>query len=310
MNRREMLEMLSRVPFAGLLPAVTLAGTTPDTPTLEALVRQLDSDAPAERCAAAMALRAHGPQAAAALPGLIRMLADRGAEWGDLARAVAAEGVGDIATNEESAVVAILRLLRHQESSSRFWARCALDAWLERTRPSPGRLRPVIDALLAARHDSDPAVRSGVLRTLGTTRNNDPRIVAALLEGLADPEEEIRSAAVCGLGYLALAKVNVEGAAAGVPAMVALLDHKEIYTRESALTALGAVGPTATKAIPNIGAVLDDPEFWVRLIAVDTLERLAVFAPTPLPYLRLALADSEAAVRNTATQALARLGAS
>jgi HEAT repeat protein len=68
-----------------------------------------------------------------------------------------------------------------------------------------------------------------------------------MVESLADNAADVRTAAGIGLGHLAAGPK-----AQAVPAVVALLRHKRPEVRESAVLALGRIGPEAKSAIPAL----------------------------------------------------------
>jgi hypothetical protein len=196
MDRRNVLGLLTGVPFAGLFPGVAVGepGSSEATEdrVVENLIRGLEAAEVKDRGWAINELSRLGTRAAAALPALTRLLTDEN----ETVRALSAYAVGKIVTDEEEAVAGLLRLLSHPVNSSRSFATLSLSCWLSRGVPAPGLVRRVVDAVLAVPRDPSPAVRAGLLTVLGDTKSGEPRVLAALVAGLVDPEEEVRRAAI------------------------------------------------------------------------------------------------------------------
>jgi HEAT repeat protein len=289
MDRRDMLGLLLQVPFAGLLPGLALGGsageTVPAVGEVGDLIRQLEGTDLAQRCLALIGLCKLGPQASPALPTLTRLLADEGEPM----RTVAGFAIGQIATDEIEPVEGLLAMLRQASAMNRGHAALGLGVWAGRN-PTPSDLRNrTIEELLALCHHPDGNVRSFGFSALLHCASEDPPIFPALVEGLHDPEENVRYQAAVGLQLVVLGRGSVQGAEPAIPALMALLESKQ--SRAAAACVLSALGEPALGALPRIVALLDDPSF--RLIAMDALQRFAVVSPVAREHLRRATENAD-----------------
>ena len=186
-----------------------------------------------------------------------------------------------------------------------------------------------LDALLQAAQHPAPRTRASALRALGQV-SGEPRVNAALRQGLADADPWVRYYAAQSLGRHAAAKAPQ--ALAAVDAIVALMDDEAGQVRVAAVEALAAfrtpqalaalrraasspdadlqraallgLGSQAQPdALPALLAALDAQDPATRLVAVSALEGFR--DPEVLPALARAARDVDESVRTAALGFLA-----
>lgn len=145
-----------------------------------------------------------------------------------------------------------------------------------------------------ARTDADPAIRSMGFDTLRALRV--PEAVPAAVEGMVDPDERVRAAAVALVGDI------------GGPETVGQLRTRtadpERVVRAAAVRALGLMKTPA--AAPDFQRLLEDPDSEVRHAAAGAAGEAG--ARQLVPALAAALGDSHAEVRVAAARSLGMLG--
>ena len=151
----------------------------------------------------------------------------------------------------------------------------------------------VTDGLVGALADPDAQVRRAAVDALAGQQ--DRRAVSALIGVLRDPDAEVRASAVHALGRL--------GDRAAVEPLVARLRDDNAEVRAAAADALGEMEDA--RAAGGLGAALSDESEEVRQNAASALSRMK--DPAAVPALTAALADRSPEVRQTAAHALGEL---
>ncbi len=134
--------------------------------TVPRLIELLASHPPQERWAAASALAEIGPEAAPAVPALLKLLRDRGAAW--RARSRAARALGKI--KDPAAVEPLLAMLRDPQGQVRYGSARALGMIGDKRA-----FEPLVETL---KNDKDSRVRRGAADALVDL--GDPRAIAPL----------------------------------------------------------------------------------------------------------------------------------
>jgi HEAT repeat protein len=163
---------------------------------------------------------------------------------------------------------------------------------------------PAAKEVAVALADPNPYVRWGAARTAGRMAPQGAgQAVTPLAKLLADEHEDVR--------LTALAALERYGPAAkdAVPALVQTVKKGETAERQSAMTALIAVGANAIQDRKEVVGsalrdTLKDKEAEVRLTAVRALGRLDPTTKESIEALRGALHDTDANVRRAASEAL------
>lgn len=140
-------------------------------------------------------------------------------------------------------VAALLRALEDPVAPVRATAALALGGMR-----APGALEPLLHLLL---HDESGYVRAISGTALGWL-DHDPRAAAAFAAALKDEEWKVVTAAC--------AQVEEWGLPEAVPALLPLLDHPRNFVRESACSALVALGVRDPKIVATLEALVADPE--------------------------------------------------
>jgi len=145
--------------------------------------------------------------------------------------------------------------------------------------------------------DPDHDVRVGAARALGRLGPGAREAVPALIKALSDPARLVRLAATEALGQMGPA------AEPALASLRGLLTDADAIVRRAAPAALGQIGPPAAEALV---AVLDHADPYV---CEGTAWALGQIGPAALPALVAALDDGNARARTTAAQAMGEIGA-
>lgn len=149
-------------------------------------------------------------------------------------------------------------------------------------------------ALLALRrHDLTPEMRALLVDALGFS--GDYRVLQSLVEAASDSHEEVRTAAVRGLGRLQHP--------AGETAIARAMTDPAWIVRSAAAEAAGAAG--FSKLVAGLDGLLADPEWWVRFRAG---EALVAIGADGLSVLRRAAEGERALASRAAALAMAEGG--
>ncbi len=171
----------------------------------------------------------------------------------------AAEALGNLGSEAESAVPALVGALRDRSADVRW-----------RTAEALGKLGAgaAVPALAEALRDADDLVRGEAAKALGRLGAASEAAVPALAEGLGHSEVAFRR-------EVARALVRIgPGARGAVPALTAALGDKDKFVRMESARALGNVGPDARPALPALTMAARDPELLVARQAQEALRKL------------------------------------
>jgi HEAT repeat protein len=240
-----------------------------------------DAD-PAVRARAARALGDLGPDAADAVPELLRLQCDP--DPGVQAEAVAAVcRVGGPRAREMVRQI----LLDGKDKKVPFFSPGVL------RKASPAVLPP-LRALL-----TDDEVQSAALGALGPDAAS---AVPSLRGALADGDAPTRAAAARALGLIRPAASEV------VPALARAFHDADALVRVRSAAALGALDPTNTAPVPVLAAALRDVSPAARAEAADALRQLGPAARGAAPDLAEALKGSDDDLAGRADAALRAVG--
>lgn len=154
-------------------------------------------------------------------------------------------------------------------------------------------VKPGFEPCLARFRSPDPGLRREAAE--GLAECDDPKAVAALVEGLGDDNPGVQEAVMNAL-------VRISGPRV-VSSLVPLL-RRDATTRNLAVEALEQIGGTALDVVLPLTT---HPDLNVRKFIVDTLGKLGDHRAVPA--LRSALRDPDANVRASAAEALGALDA-
>ncbi len=207
------------------------------------------------RLGAAMTLGLLGPKAKAAVPELVKLLADKD----PVIRSGVALALSKVAP-ENGKVVSVLAGalsdsdygVRHK--AARALARCGAAA------------KGAVPALQKALADARKEVRYAAFGALGRL---GPEAVSTLTEALGNGDDAwARKYAARALGNLG------PKATAAVPALAKALSDKDAEVRREAAWSLGLIGPAAKKALPELQKALKDSDHVVPVAAEAALKRI------------------------------------
>jgi HEAT repeat protein len=237
------------------------------------------------RLVAATALGAIGPDAEAAVPELIRALADPDPRvCGEAATALGA--IGPPAAGAVTPLASLAAQDRKDSISDR-----AAEALAAIGRGS-------VPALGAMVFDACADTRFRAISAIGDIGPNAAAAIPDLVKALADPVDEVREAAAEALGKIG----NVPGVTAAVDGLIAALHDPECTVRTEAAESLGRMGPLTDRVIPALARAIKDIQ--PGYAALDALEQMGMPA---FPAILTLLQDSSADTRNLAVRALGRL---
>lgn len=174
-----------------------------------------------------------------AVPALMYGL---GGNWG---KAVSDRSIDAIAELGKDAVPMLIAALNYEEEEIRWVSTMALK-FIETEDK-----KEAIPSLLNALKDEAPAVRSGAVQILAEFGSN-PTCVSSVIDTLEDKDDDVRFWAA-----FSITELGVKAKAA-VPKLIDLLENP--YVRESALWALGSIGPDASSALPRLCELADETE--------------------------------------------------
>jgi HEAT repeat protein len=151
-----------------------------------------------------------------------------------------------------------------------------------------------VPALQSALASHDPDKRWWAV--VGLAHIGGERATTLLLAAAADPDNNLRAAAIHGLGR--------QPAPAALPFLLQTLDDPSDYLARLAADALIALGPVAVPAL--IEALEHSPQSRVRTYAARALALIA--DTSAIPVLFRALEDESSLVQHWADQGLERMG--
>lgn len=248
------------------------------------------------------------PQSAAAVPGLMAIVADRDAPW--FSRRQAALTLGRIGRPAADAVPLLLAVMEEDgqgDDAPRLWAVKALALFGPVAKPAVPRLiellwnedRPVTERLAPLEALSQiGTAHPDVVPTLIEVLSYRPRAAARVSERAAAEFRELAADAIAYLG---------PPAGAAVPALIRATRDDVERVRRKAVSALGSMGQTAEIAIPAVVELMVFDESPAVRDAAATA--LAGIGPAALPVLQHLLNDEDPEVRWRAADAVGKLGA-
>ncbi len=158
---------------------------------------------------------------------------------------------------DETNLPALMDALASGDANARWWAVCALARL-------PGDRATATRALLAAAADPDPEVRTAALHALGECRA--PEGVLPLLFALGDPSLYLARIAADALIHIG---------EPAVPGLIRALEQDaQPQVRANAARALALIGDKS--AIPSLFHALEDDSMMVQHWADEGLERMGV----------------------------------
>ena len=248
----------------------------------------------------ALTLAHIGPEARAATPALMKILADEshplrpGAAW-----ALAKIGAKEAIPLLEKALVA-------EENPRLHVVAPAALMLLDPTNETYVRL--AVPRLTDALSDKSPLVRREVAATLGMIGPRAESAVPKLADALSDPDPAIRSDVLSALAAIGPASAKA------VPAILPQLAAMEVPVRCSASFAVGSIGPTAKAAIPLVEKNLQERDDFLQMASAWALVRIDPkregLAPQCLGPLTRALKMPDPRARNEAVLSLGLMGPS
>jgi HEAT repeat protein len=214
------------------------------------------------------------------------------------------EAIEHIGTNALPYAVHSLALndSRGRSNYSRLWT--TLPDRLKRLFPAPRPLLKVVDganvffylgtnsipqAIALLKHDS-PTVRQAAALGLATIRRKSTaanQAIPALIEALADQDQEVRLYAALALKEMGADASNAVPALAKVVADTGIgpSTNSLFYLRAAAAVALGKIGPAASRALPVLKTALLESNSYLRGQTAVAIWRIDSDVDTALPVL-------------------------
>lgn len=256
----------------------------------EPLLAALSDPEPRVRAGAATAVAAIGMNPEQAIPALMRVLQDRAIA----SVASAAEALGQYGQQAESAVAALVELLGHAEPA-------VVVAAVEALGNIGHRAASALAGLSAMNQHSDVLVRKAVLSSLQKVAPEEPSAVETVIQGLSDPQWEVRHVAAEALArYGSLAQ-------AAVPRLFRMLaDDRD---RDVARHALREIDTVDAAALPVLLDALESQDRTVQFYGIFFVGKLGHGAKEALPLLkRLSKTDNRRS-RDAVNKAIAAIEA-
>jgi HEAT repeat protein len=160
-------------------------------------------------------------------------------------------------------------------------------------------MRKDVAALLEGLGDPNIFVRWVLARTLGKIGGKPaPGVVEGLARALCDRDMNVRMTAAASL------EVYGKDAEAAVPALLKLAGMADAEVRTVIIDALGVVGRDARSIVPVLARELENPDARVRRSAATAIEKFGPGAALAADALKRALEDDDPEVRRAASEAL------
>lgn len=263
------------------------------------------------RLAAAVALGGVGPPARAAVPDLVRSLADQD----PTVRAEAAWALGEIGAEAVTSIPALVKLMEQEPDD------LVADAAVHASGKIGAKAVPALAARVKV-GDGDTRIR--FVTALGEAGPDAAPAIRELAEAAVDPDEEVRTAAVEALGSIGKGPA---GAAAIVPILIAALKDADSHVRNRAAWGLNRIGTKTDRVIGalisavrdangDVAAAADNALCHIGLPALPAIEALLRDADERMParavFMLSLLATSDRTIRvthETPAQTPARLKA-
>ncbi len=278
-------ELLSDKASIRVEAAFALWKIRPRPSVIDVYARALEDPDEFARSNAAYYLADLGPDAAPALPGLIRALADGSGS----VRGRAASTLGKIGPRAKIAVPALLRIAAHPGE----WS--SLNDAVKRIGPET--IPALIDGLgdpaypkghipaAVALGELGPAAAAAVprIRALLANSQGEDRVALARALWRIHPDSTVITELIAlvrkdnfmvqARALDALEEIGPEARAA-IPTLIETLGHKNRFLREHAAKVLGRIGPEARSAVPALEKMLGDPEMMNRIESAKALWRI------------------------------------
>ena len=246
---------------AGIQRILSLIKPTP--PKIQNLISALRSENSSIRQRAAEALGKIGPEAKAAVPGLIEALKDEAVRW------KAGEALGKIGPGAKAAVPALIEALKDEKEYIRREVVEALG------KIGPGA-KAAVPALIKALKDEKEYIRKEVVEALGKIGPAAKAAVPALIKALKEEDKFVRLRAAEALGGIGPESREV------VPALIEALRDEDRDVCVLAMMALAEIGP---EAVLDLIESLKGKDEWGRFWATEALQKINT------PEVRKALKD-------------------
>jgi HEAT repeat protein len=235
-----------------------------------------------------------GSEAKPALPALTRILLGQQKENSHhVDRTIAAEAIMRIDPENNTAIPALLEMLRDPNPACRAEAVGTLGKFKERAATA-------VKSMLTCLKDTDENVRVTAAYALGKIGVKAKDAVPALAVALMDASSKVQVSAAQSLQWIG------RDAAPAVPALTTALRSGKEEVKVHVLQALEAIGPAAKRAIPAVLNALSDSESLVRAHAVQSLYRMEPDFGA-IPTLLKALKDPDVRVRGNVPAVLAAI---
>ena len=282
---------------AVLLPV--LCGSTAASEVDSKMIGKLNSPDPAIARAAIRSLGRAGPDAACAVPALLRAMGRHdGALNNDISTAIA-----KIGAPPKEAVPELVRLMHDDRGLVRHLAAGAL------RKIGPVDLQIVL-GFLTRLQSPDPQQRERAVEALGLLRAPHEIAIPALIRALDDADASVRLAAALAAGRIHPPWQAEPGPGLQklLPALVAATKDPNPNVRRRAATTLSELGRAARAAVPALVELLENEELvWLQGYVADALGRFGPDAAAAVPALSKALGSADAGLRGHAVCALGRI---
>lgn len=261
-----------------------------------------------------------------AIPALIEALKHENCN----VRSGAADALGDIGTDSDEVIYALLEMLwnEDEEDGDNIAAAYAL------CRLHPG-VKKVIPSIIIKLDDPDPIIRRraaftlynlgpdaepGIEKLIGVLNDEDINVQGMALAALRKQGPAAKDAVPALISILEDTNTNLVGAAMAVlasigpaavdaiPVLIANMENEKSGYRENIAKALGGISSDPERSIPALIVLLEDEDWWVRMVAARALTQFGPSAKDAVPALTKALKDEYFFVASYAADALGNIG--
>ena len=276
-----------------------LCGHTAASEADSDLLGKLNSPDPAIAREAIRALARAGPDAAPAVPALLRAMGRHDSALdNDISTTIA-----KIGAPPKQAVPELVRLMRDDRGLVRHLAAGAL----RKIGPVD---REIVSGFLPGLQSPDARRRERAVEALGLLRAPHEIAIPALIRAMDDADALVRLAAALAAGRI-LPPWQVEpgpGLQKLLPALVGATKDPDPNVRRRAATSLGERGAAARAAVPALVELLEKEELtWLQGYVADALGHFGPAAAPAVPALSKALRSADAGLRGHAVCALGRI---
>jgi HEAT repeat protein len=260
------------------MQATTALSLIADKTSLADLIKLLDDKDDKVRRHAANAFHEFGPEAKAAIPGLIGVLKEDFPVYGAFAVHPAGWSLKSIGSEAAIPVAEVLRDAKNNENARDSAYRTLL---LMETKDSVQAVTTLIEVL----KDEDSNMRSKayhLLRCQGpAAKAASKTLLLAIKKGI--PKDRVEAAAT-------LYAIDPE-AHDPVPVFMEALKDNDDVARYKAAAELGHLGSKAKDAVLLLAEKVSDPNAYVRISAINALQSLGTTAKAAIPVLEAILKD-------------------